>query len=1409
MLQATTRTTALLAIALSFFSYSVFATVAPPANDNCGGAIALTLGGTVTGGTVKQATASAGVPIGTCTGNPDDDVWYTFTLSTTTSITITLSNIGTSLVSSGAIVQLLSGTCPSGLSSLACGTTEISYSNLASGIYFVRVFSAGTTLTNNADFDITLTGPPGNDICSSAITLTSATSCANVSGTVVNASTSAGLPVGCESVGIHNDVWFKFVAAGTTHTVTLSGQGSNFTNPEIQLYSGTCGSFTSIACGTTSVTSSALTNGITYYVRVSNIGSVLGNNGDFNICVTHPIPPPSNDNCSGAITLTSATSCSNIAGTIEYSTATAGLPVGCETVGTHYDVWYKFVASNAIHSVTISGQGSNFTNPEIQLYSGSCGSLVSLVCGTTTLSWSALSIGATYYVRVSNIGSGLTINGDFNICVTHPTPPPSNDDCAGAATLTSAINCSNTSGTLVSATATTGLPAGCETGGTHYDVWYKFVASNTTHAVTISGQGTSFTNAQIQLYSGSTCGSLTSIACGNTSLSSTTLTILNTYYIRVSNVGSNILSNGGFNICVTHPPASINVAAGRMNEVYKQTTLSGSGILQYPWEVTYGPDNNLWITESRGYKVYKMDPNTGAKTTVLDISMGSTWLPSPDDSLNVQFNSNWPQGGLAGLAIHPNFLDGTGNNDYVYISYVHRNLGGSSPTGLLFRNKLVRFKYNSGTGKLESPAIVCDNLPGSNDHNSQRVIIAPATLGGPSYLFYASGDMGAGQFSNRTRPNRAQDPASYEGKILRFNLDVDGDAGANAWIPNDNPYSATSAVWSIGIRNNQGFAYDPALNILYGASHGPYSDDEINIFQPFKNYGHPLIEGFVDGNYNGNSVQGTNTSVSAGAAYTDNLGVSSCPPIGNEATNKATIDASGNGLYKDPLFSAYAVSQAIVTNIWQTNPGNATPAPGWPTEAWSGLDLYRNTLIPGWKNSLVAGSLKWGRLLRMRLDATGAATAPNNSVNDTISYFNSQNRFRDLAFSPNGKDVFVIMDNTSTTSGPGSANPVVPSCAGCVQKYTFLGYYDVSGKSSIPTSIDVTNGTVNTCNAGTTVTIDNTNSNLWVPITGPDGNIMAEIYANGNNLGAVTSSFYKNSGAIRVANTTHYLNRNMTITPQTQPSSTVKIRLYMSKAELDALIADGASNVTAIGNLKILKNNDPCSSSIIEATTEIIPTYAEAHGANGYMLQGDITSFSSFYFAANNFTLPLDLLSFTGHLQNNNSVLLNWKTENEINTSHFVIERSADGIRYNTIGNVTAKGRNNTGGSFNYESTDNDAINQSSQRLYYRLKMVDIDGSFKYSNIISVSIPLITVKLSISPNPVLTVVKVAIASEADGRVQWKLTDNVGRVVQKGSEYVRKGAGNSFTINMNRLPAGTYNLNVIGVGLDQNVKMQKL
>jgi predicted RNA-binding protein with TRAM domain len=304
---------------------------------------------------------------------------------------------------------------------------------------------------------------------------------------------------------------------------------------------------------------------------------------------------------------------------------------GC-SVGTHYDVWFSFVALSSTETVTIGNFGNNVTNPEVQIFSGTApANFVSQACGTTTATATTLTVGVTYYIRVSNVGSDPSGNGQspkFDICLTNPLPPPSNDDCSGAITLSSATSCSNVSGTIVSATTSTGIPITTCVSGTHYDVWYKFVAVSTIHSITLSGQGSNFTNPEIQLYSG-TCGSLTSIACGTTSLSQS-VTNGATYYVRVSHVGSSGLSsNGGFNICLTHPAPPVRVVAGRMNEVYQQTTLSGSGNLQYPWEVTYGPDNNLWITESRGYKVYKMDPNTGAKTTVLDISMGSTWLPAP------------------------------------------------------------------------------------------------------------------------------------------------------------------------------------------------------------------------------------------------------------------------------------------------------------------------------------------------------------------------------------------------------------------------------------------------------------------------------------------------------------------------------------------------------------------------------------------------------------------------------------------------------------------------------------------------------------------------------------------------------------------------------------------------------------
>ena len=219
------------------------------------------------------------------------------------------------------------------------------------------------------------------------------------------------------------------------------------------------------------------------------------------------------------------------------------------------------------------------------------------------------------------------------------------------------------------------------------------------------------------------------------------------------------------------------------------------------------------------------------------------------------------------------------------------------------------------------------------------MIIAP--VGGVNYLFYAQGDMGAGQFANKYRTNKAQNQNSYEGKILRFNLEQDGDAaGLNQWIPNDNPYNTgpvanpttQSAVWAMGIRNDQGFAYAKinGKDYLYGASHGPYSDDEINVIDSLKNYGHPYVIGYAsDGNYNG-SRAGAPPRVSPALS----AGASVLPLIGNEVTNASVY---GNK-YRDPIFAGYGKqTSAYINNLYVNNPSNSN----WPSEAWSGMDRHR------------------------------------------------------------------------------------------------------------------------------------------------------------------------------------------------------------------------------------------------------------------------------------------------------------------------------------------------------------------------------------------------------------------------------------------------------------------------------------
>lgn len=218
-----------------------------------------------------------------------------------------------------------------------------------------------------------------------------------------------------------------------------------------------------------------------------------------------------------------------------------------------------------------------------------------------------------------------------------------------------------------------------------------------------------------------------------------------------------------------------------------KTTVLASG-LSLPWEMVYGPDQQIWFTEKAG-KISRLNPQTGAVTTLITIG-------------DVRANG---EGGLLGMVLHPDFSA----NPYVYVVYCYGNT---------YKAKVVRYTYAANA--LSSPTILLDQIPAASIHNGSRLLIS----GGK--LWITTGDA-----ADQSLP---QNTGSLAGKILRINLDGS--------IPSDNPFN--NAVWSYGHRNPQGLVM--VGNKLFASEHGPESDDEINLIEKGKNYGWPNVKGYCN-----------------------------------------------------------------------------------------------------------------------------------------------------------------------------------------------------------------------------------------------------------------------------------------------------------------------------------------------------------------------------------------------------------------------------------------------------------------------------------------------------------------------------------------------------------------------------------
>jgi len=313
-------------------------------------------------------------------------------------------------------------------------------------------------------------------------------------------------------------------------------------------------------------------------------------------------------------------------------------------------------------------------------------------------------------------------------------------------------------------------------------------------------------------------------------------------------------------------PLALGGASALAAESYQSGSISAVTVaegLEQPWGLAFLPDGRMLVTEKEG-RLRLVTPDG-------ELSEPLGGVPEVDDG---------GQGGLLDVALDPDFT----SNQLVYLSFSEPGDGGVGTA--VVRGRL-------GDGALEDADVIWRQQPklGTGQHFGSRLVFLK-----DGTLIVTLGDRNTREYIS--------DMKSQIGKLVRINRDGS--------IPADNPFVGNADylpdLYSLGHRNVQGATLHPDTGALWTVEHGARGGDEINIPEPGKNYGWPVI--------------------SYGREY---------------AGGKI-----GEGTAK---------------------PGLEQPAYYWdPSIAPSGMTFYTGDRFPAWKGSLFVGALKFQLLARLEVD---------------------------------------------------------------------------------------------------------------------------------------------------------------------------------------------------------------------------------------------------------------------------------------------------------------------------------------------------------------------------------------------------------------------------------------------------------
>jgi glucose/arabinose dehydrogenase len=355
------------------------------------------------------------------------------------------------------------------------------------------------------------------------------------------------------------------------------------------------------------------------------------------------------------------------------------------------------------------------------------------------------------------------------------------------------------------------------------------------------------------------------------------------------------------NVAATPPPQPTAGHESRIHESEKGRLRVTEVVigLDHPWSVAFLPDGTMLVTERPGRLRHVLRDGR---------------VSAPLRGLPPVFAEG--QSGLLDVVLSPRFTE----DRRIYLSYGEASLRGNKAGTAVARARLAE-----GEGALDDLEVIYRQEPklSSGSHVGSRLAFAD-----DGTLFVTQGE-------NR-QAERAQELDKLQGKLVRIRPDGS--------VPLDNPFvgrrGARPEIWSYGHRNMQGAAIHPRTRRLWTHEHGPRGGDEINLTEPGRNYGWPLITHGLD--YTGTTVPGS---------------------IGNRAEGMESPH-----------------------HVWQESP------------AISGMAFYTRGRVAAWEGNLFIGALATRELLRLELDpAAGDAV-----IHEERLLGERKERIRDVRLGPDG-----------------------------------------------------------------------------------------------------------------------------------------------------------------------------------------------------------------------------------------------------------------------------------------------------------------------------------------------------------------------------------------------------------------------